>query len=255
MRFFRIIRQALLSDNKIKKYVTYAFGEIILVVIGILIALAINNINQEHNIRKKEKVYLEGLQKELETSKNKLQELIKINHANYEGAKRIVYFIENPDSLISEEQFSELIFNSLAFDIAFNPNNSLLNEMINSGSLKDISNNQLRVYLTNWISTLDDVAKQEVDLEKQREKVINILSGEEYSIKTIFDFNQGIKSQIDLPTSKITRSNLKILASPEFENNLIMFILSAFATEQNHYIPLQDELDRMIELITVELSK
>ena len=53
LRFFRQIRQRLLSDNKFSKYLLYAIGEIVLVVIGILIALQINNWNED---RKREKL-------------------------------------------------------------------------------------------------------------------------------------------------------------------------------------------------------
>ncbi len=47
LRFFRRIRQNLISEGKTVKYFKYAIGEIVLVVIGILIALAVNNWNQE----------------------------------------------------------------------------------------------------------------------------------------------------------------------------------------------------------------
>lgn len=47
IKFFRKIRQKLLSENNFNKYLVYAIGEIVLVVIGILIALQINNWNQK----------------------------------------------------------------------------------------------------------------------------------------------------------------------------------------------------------------
>ena len=50
IKFFRKIRRGFLTENKFKKYILYAVGEIILVVIGILIALQINNWNQ-HNLK------------------------------------------------------------------------------------------------------------------------------------------------------------------------------------------------------------
>ena len=53
IKFFRKIRQQLLNESKFKKYLLYAIGEIILVVIGILIALAINNNNQKRIIKEK----------------------------------------------------------------------------------------------------------------------------------------------------------------------------------------------------------
>ncbi|MGB5318748.1 DUF6090 family protein [Eudoraea sp.] len=48
IKFFRRIRQQLLKENNLSKYLLYAIGEIVLVVIGILIALQINNWNQEN---------------------------------------------------------------------------------------------------------------------------------------------------------------------------------------------------------------
>ncbi|MFK7949491.1 MAG: hypothetical protein AB8G11_18000 [Saprospiraceae bacterium] len=62
MKFFRSIRKKLLSDNKFTKYITYAFGEIILVVIGILIALNINIRNEE----KQNKVIINNALREIQ---------------------------------------------------------------------------------------------------------------------------------------------------------------------------------------------
>ena len=66
IKFFRKIRQKLLSENKFNKYIVYAIGEIILVVIGILIALQINNNNEATKNKEKEKIIL----KEILTSLN-----------------------------------------------------------------------------------------------------------------------------------------------------------------------------------------
>ena len=51
IKFFRKIKQKMLTENKFSKYLIYAIGEIVLVVIGILIALSINNWNE--NIKSK----------------------------------------------------------------------------------------------------------------------------------------------------------------------------------------------------------
>ena len=58
IKFFRKIRQNLLSEGKTGKYLKYAIGEIILVVIGILIALSINNWNENQKLRNQEITYL-----------------------------------------------------------------------------------------------------------------------------------------------------------------------------------------------------
>lgn len=65
LKFFRKIRQRLLTENKFSKYLLYAIGEIILVVIGILIALSINNWNEIRKYKKLEIVTLIEIQKGL----------------------------------------------------------------------------------------------------------------------------------------------------------------------------------------------
>jgi hypothetical protein len=80
IKFFRKIRQNLLMDNKTKKYFKYALGEIVLVVIGILIALSINNWNEERKNKIKESVYLEGIKSDLARDIKYIQFLIPKNN-------------------------------------------------------------------------------------------------------------------------------------------------------------------------------
>ncbi|WP_350289267.1 DUF6090 family protein [uncultured Croceitalea sp.] len=75
IKFFRKIRQNLLSENKFSKYLLYAIGEILLVVIGILIALQINNWNLEKIDRKQEAKLLSQITADLEKNKVELTEL------------------------------------------------------------------------------------------------------------------------------------------------------------------------------------
>ena len=65
MKFFIKVRQKLLSDNKFRKYLVYAIGEILLVVIGILIALQVNNWNEYNKERILEIEILEEIRENL----------------------------------------------------------------------------------------------------------------------------------------------------------------------------------------------
>ncbi|MCB0461581.1 MAG: DUF6090 family protein [Flavobacteriaceae bacterium] len=56
IKFFRHIRKSLLMENKTGKYFKYAIGEIVLVVIGILIALSINNWNEKRKTEEKKPI-------------------------------------------------------------------------------------------------------------------------------------------------------------------------------------------------------
>ncbi|MCB9081523.1 MAG: hypothetical protein H6555_07420 [Lewinellaceae bacterium] len=254
IKYFRKIRQQFILEKKFRNYLLYAVGEILLVVFGILIALAIDNSNQNSFDRKKEQTYLLGLREEFQTSQRKLTELISVNQSNYQGAKKIITYISESSLPPTEEQFSTILFKTFAFDIAFNPNNSLLTEMINSGSLKDLTNVKLRAQLTNWISTLDDIAKQESDLRLQREKVLDMFRTNQHSIRTIFD-QAGVSQQLDLPRVKTHISNLELLRDIEFENNILTFMLTCYATETNHYRPLLEDIQNILSLLESEIKK
>lgn len=253
IRFLRKVRHKLVADNKVCKYLIYALGEIILVVIGILIAVAINNSQQNKVLQKKEQTYLKGLKNEFVTSKLKLAELIDVNKQNYIGAKKILEDISNPSTTLTEKEFSELLFKSFSFDISFNANNSLLNEMINSGSLKDISNDQLRIYLTNWVSTIEDISGQEKELGIQRAKVLDMFRTDKNSIRTILE-QTSLNSGISLSKREQSVSNLNLLKSLEFENNILMFYLTSQATEQSHYIPLMEQLNLILYTLELEIK-
>ena len=76
--FFRKIRWRLAQDNQFLKYSRYAIGEIVLVVIGILIALYINNWNEERKKRNIEEILLKGLQEDLSRNKESIESNLEV---------------------------------------------------------------------------------------------------------------------------------------------------------------------------------
>jgi hypothetical protein len=78
IKFFRKIRQNLLSEGKTGKYLKYAIGEIILVVIGILIALQINNLNNQRLANKQMNSFLQGIKDDLKSDELEFENRIQI---------------------------------------------------------------------------------------------------------------------------------------------------------------------------------
>jgi hypothetical protein len=127
-------------------------------------------------------------------------------------------------------------------------------EMISSGSLKDISNPSLRAMLTNWVSTLEDISRQEEEQEKQRGYVINLMRVEDKSLRRLFDLANA-SEDFNLRKSNKTLSNLSLLKSNAFENNILLFYLTSLSTETSHYIPLMQTIDEILESIDTEIEK
>lgn len=243
----RNLRRNLLERNSFGKYALYALGEVLLIVVGILAALWIDNWNQERQETKREQFYLSGLKDEFEASLLKLDTLMAVNRKSYQTAGELLGQIPTA-SIREEDAFSKMLIGALTYEIAYNPNNSLLMELINSGRLETLSNANLRKHLTSWDSFLESVHRQEINLRTQRQHTLDLLRGPEGSIRTIAA-QSGLDIGMDLTGDGNLHSNLALLKSREFENNLLLFMLDAMNTETVHYLPLRKEIETILGLI------
>ena len=104
IKFFRKIRQKLLSENKFSKYLLYAIGEIFLVVIGILIALYINNLNTEKQDSIILNGYLNNISENIILDQANLEQIAVFRDSSIIGSKYFMNMIEQEDT--SKEQYS-----------------------------------------------------------------------------------------------------------------------------------------------------
>lgn len=146
IKFFRQIRQSLINQNKAKKYLLYAIGEITLVVIGILIALQINNWNEQ----KKDRSYEVKM----------LSEMIAAIEKDEEHFSQALIRIERFDSVtdyVLDISKNDVIYNDSLYDTVFNLNynstfqvNSGPYQAIKSSGMDKISNDTLRSEIVNF---------------------------------------------------------------------------------------------------------
>lgn len=119
LKFFRRIRQTLLSENKLSKYLLYAIGEIVLVVIGILIALQINNWNEERKAAIEEKEILQNLYENLTLAGQQSEYLIDQEKELKLLLIRILGIDSNEESF-DQNELSDSIFKRAAWDLQSN---------------------------------------------------------------------------------------------------------------------------------------
>ena len=116
LKFFRKIRQKLISEGNLRKYLIYAIGEILLVVIGILIALSLNNWNDSKKKKIEERVLLTELMKNLEINITQIKEDIEWDSGAISSGKIIMNALNNKisysDTLGNHFQNSRLVPNS-----------------------------------------------------------------------------------------------------------------------------------------------
>ncbi|WP_167616854.1 DUF6090 family protein [Maribellus sediminis] len=161
LRFFSKMRYKLAAENRIGKYLRYAVGEILLVVIGILIALQVNNWNQQRKDNLSELEVLNGLQKEFSSNLDALNNSINQDQQIVNGCFEIINLIRSDELEEKSEKLDSLLQFVGSFG-TFNAVTGVTDEIINSGKLHILKNDSLRVKLTQWSGRLTD-AKEDIE--------------------------------------------------------------------------------------------
>lgn len=147
IKIFRKIRQKMLTENKFNKYLIYAIGEIVLVVIGILIALQLNTWNENRNNNKKLTTYLHAilidLKDDLGSVNYEIDDLTKTNNMIKSFLNHSDYNIFTLDSL---EQSIETFYKGRALYSDTNFNKIESSGIINYGSYEEIMNDIIGYY-------------------------------------------------------------------------------------------------------------
>jgi hypothetical protein len=187
-----------MGKNKTGKYFKYAIGEIILVVIGILIALQINNWNEHRKIQLQEQEILKGLEIEFTINRDRLVNVMKTSQQSVKKANDMMTFFNQDINVIPEVKFDSMLYDFQNV-WTFNPRKGLLNSNIASGQINLISNVELKNLLASFEDLVNDVQEEQdaVNLLNARyleaiDEYINIGNRNVIGYKTTV--NEGFKS-------------------------------------------------------------
>ncbi|MCF6279586.1 MAG: DUF6090 family protein [Flavobacteriaceae bacterium] len=155
IKFFRKIRQKTLTENKFGKYLIYAIGEIVLVVIGILIALQINNWNEKQINRKQELIILENILQDLQNDKVGLTNIIERRTSKASSAEIMVNYYNGAKI----DKLSDYYFHwtNVLYWEAHYPRNIAFKELINSGNVSKIKNASIRNSLLDISASYEEL--------------------------------------------------------------------------------------------------
>jgi len=170
IKFLRKIRQKLLLEHKLRQYSFYAIGEILLVVIGILIALQINNQNDLRKERIREIHYLRNIQTDLNINLLEMDRYLEVRTESIAAAKRIIGNFEG------EPITDYSAFNTDGVKIynwqKFWQNNNTFQELVNSGNLALLSNDAIKKSLFDIESVYKKMKSEEEHYRFDTEKLI-----------------------------------------------------------------------------------
>lgn len=202
LRFFQQIRAKLVNENKAGSYLKYAIGEIVLVVIGILIAVQINNWNQDRKDDKKVKEYLVKIKSHTTADLRTLDTMAMYRTQLAQLCKQAR--IRMLDKTEDEDLFLFMSCGIAFADYYFKPNTGGYEALKNSGYFGKINNTPLDSLLTKYHSLLDDIAENE---KSYNDYVVN----QEAYLSTQFD------RTLILATAFMPQDSIMKRATPQSE--------------------------------------
>ncbi|HMC01982.1 MAG TPA: DUF6090 family protein [Flavobacteriaceae bacterium] len=184
LKFFRNIRQNLLNEGKTSKYLKYAIGEIVLVVIGILIALSINNWNENRKAIIKEKSYIQSIYKDLKNDIKKINVCKSMLSNHYSIGIEVLKAIEEKDSKVMD---SAQIATYLAWDLSevlpVDRTENTWDELKILGKETFLINDSLTLQLNKFYANYDKQIERFNQLPKKARQELRELTGKCHNSK------------------------------------------------------------------------
>ena len=234
VKVFRSFRSKLLQDGSARKYFLYAIGEIFLVVVGILIALSINNWNNEKELRKAERKVYQNILSKINNDKNDIESNVIYNDDRMVQFRYADAIIESNDR--KQIDTLKVILRKLYEYSDVDVSNNIYQNLVNSGELKLLKN--------------DSIILQLQELE---EHYIYINRIESIHWQVILRYiGPGLIDNLHFKDLKVEKPDL--LYTFDFQN--LLFAMTNIMTEKDDvYKATIDQIDIVSQLINQELDQ
>lgn len=237
-----------MTNNKVTTYLLYAIGEIVLVVIGILIAVNIDNWNAGRIEKARETKYLENIKLDLIKDLERLEYLIRFRKNRIEGDQKIIDHI-NGEPITDYTRLTKLVVNS-AMEEKFSPSNNTFTELLSSGNLNIISNDSIKILLLELQELYkihdSNVMHEQWDYREYISKPIF----KNTTMEKLFPVFAGVATA---EQQKITGNDYrKLFDTFEYKNGLFIMIVMSQSFVQS-YEDIQKKSNSIIKLINTEL--
>ena len=229
------------DDNRPIQYMRYAVGEILLVVIGILIALQINTWNQNRISNKEERTILFDVHTEFLQNRESLKVAMAINDIGFNSSKMIFNLVGKERTQINKHNLDSLFFDAVETG-AFRPSENTISDLLQSGRLQLLKNRKLKDLLHQWSRYLKSYENNLKRVElKIDDELIPYLS-RKYSMKDID--NYGLLKWENKTSLSIDK--LQVFEDIEFENILDDYLYRK-TSSMNALVELEKIIDSIIK--------
>ena len=242
------------DDNRPLKYLRYAIGEIVLVVIGILIALQINNWNENTKTHRIQQNNLRLIKVEMTNNLQAVAEAKEDLSRTIASCRDLINLINTPKDLknIEERELSSLIAGLVRDDVQAFLENGAMNQLIASDGLKNIENDSIRNILASWRSKTSYVRLQEQHIFNSQSRIREYMTTNG-NMKALFE-EIGLSQRMELENSIVKVSNKHLLKDKKLENTTLILIVTGETLQEKVYPKFENEIRSIIGLIDQELE-
>lgn len=249
IKFFRRIRQNLLTENKFNKYLLYAVGEIVLVVIGILIALQINNINEQSKINASVAKHLIILEQNMVEDQIQLRELQQIMIGNCHYADSSMMQIR---TLIPVDNQIKKYLGKLILENQFRPNNNAIETITQSNEIRSLDS-ELQTAILNYYALIERTKEREhisnTQIQSKYENHINTYYPEIFQKDNKWEFVKTFYKNDPRPVTPINEN--KFLLDRPLEALLVSRYFQSTVL-QGYYTDLLESSETILKLLSEE---
>ena len=250
IKFFRQIRYNLMNENKMGKYFKYAIGEIVLVVIGILIALSINNWNEGRKSKKMAAEVYTNLLTSLEQDSIEVTRIINLLTKSLETQKKFILstsdqYMKN----ISQQDLNKMIEEIFSGVMSFFPKTGVYNLITSNNSMDLLQSSEIKSLLINLY-----------DFQYKRYENVDAVIDNKYH----YSIGALVRKKIGFIVEYNSNIEVEVIKQPdknqfyEYYEELVaecQDVYGVLSTGNNYLIGIRASINELIPLIRTELKK
>ena len=246
LKIFREIRYKLIKDGNLKKYLIYSFGEILIVMIGILFALQINNWNEDRKNRKDETYYLSKIKSNLEMDVELLSAYIESDNMQMIQLDSLLIMLQNPEEY-NNKYFADKSM-VVQLNLRFVPTKITFENLVAANNLGIIKNQNILDNLFSYYRGIESIVMimEEAFTFYNRNFIVPIFAKFNYYEYTgsryKYDFSHFIKQKPLIEYAKDA-------GTLNWLRGQLMFVESQY----DYYSSIRDEAESVIAALNNEL--
>ena len=255
IRLFKKIRHQLLQEDRYSIYILYATGEVVLVMVGILLALQIDNWNSNRNQDRLEQDYYLKLLEDVNQDRMQIEKHLNENEDRIGHSNKLIHLLQqaNPD----RNEITQHLLGSISkTTYTFKPSLAAFQDLISSGNLNILKDNYIKTMMIDYYSVLEGYTDV-IDVNSDQTVEIYFDKRKDFSELGWQNF-EFVKKEIDSNLVNLSALNTEPFPSVELRKQLTsdaVFYLTTSARKKMIYQEMEELINNVLGKLSEKCNK